>query len=175
MARLPFKTRMRCEAIASDWRAKLNLYAYDPLPANDLARSLEAELRQPSQMQVEPEIIKGLNESNAWFGVILCFEPILILYHPELSPVRYESTIMHELAHILLKHPPTRLYMAPDGTFKRDFDSKIEIEAAYLGSCLQIPRRGLRWAQERKMTNLEIMQHFGTSREMLQWRINMLG
>ncbi|NJO56524.1 MAG: ImmA/IrrE family metallo-endopeptidase [Rhodospirillales bacterium] len=48
----------------------------------------------------------------------------MILYHPNQSPTRFESTIMHELAHLLLKHPSGELYLAPDGSYERDFDRR---------------------------------------------------
>ena len=81
---------------------------------------------------------------------------------------------MHELAHLILVHPLERIYFAPDGTFGRDFNSVVETEAAYLGSCLQIPRRGLLWAVQKKKSNEEIAQHFGASIEMVCWRQNVV-
>lgn len=166
--------RLHCEAISSDWRACLKLQAFDPLPANVLARELRAMLHRPDEMnEALPEAIDYLSRADDWFGVILRFDPPLILYNPKQSPARYESTIMHELAHLILKHPLGRLYLAPDGTFTRDFDSLVEAEAAYLGSCLQIPRRGFLWAEQKKMSNEAIAHHFGASLEMVRWRQNM--
>jgi Zn-dependent peptidase ImmA (M78 family) len=167
--------RLRCEAISSEWRACLKLRAFDPLPASVLARELRATLHRPDEMnEALPEAIDYLSRADDWFGVILTFNPPLILYNPKQSPARYESTIMHELAHLILKHPPGRLYLTPDGTFTRDFASLIEAEAAYLGSCLQIPRRGFLWAEQKKMNNETIARHFGASLEMVRWRQNAI-
>ncbi len=77
--------------------------------------------------------------------------PPMIVNDPKQSSARYESTIMHELAHIFLNHPTERIHIAPDGTFEGGSNSVIETEAAYLGSRLQIPRRGLLWALQMGM------------------------
>lgn len=167
--------RRRCESISSDWRVRLKLHMFDPLPANRLAQELKVTLRRPEEMDVSQTVIDHLLKAVDWFGVILRFDPPLILYHPHQSPARYESTIMHELAHLLLKHPFGELYLAPDGTYTRSFDSILEAEAAYLGSCLQIPRRGMLWALQQGMSHEEIAYHFGASREMVRWRQNAIG
>ncbi len=172
MTQLSKRFRLRCEAISSTWRMNLALRAFDPLLANTLAQKFEATLRRPDEMDAPQGAIDHLLRADDWFGMILKFKPPEILYNPNQSPARYESTIMHELAHLILDHPPGRLYLAPDGTFTREFDSVIEAEAAYLGSCLQIPRRGLFWTVQKGMNNKEIACHFGASLEMVRWRQN---
>lgn len=174
MTRLNTEFRRRCESISSAQRARMQLRAFDPLRANDLAFCLRAILRCPDEMEASQEAIEHLSQAEGWFGVILLFEPAMILYNPNQSPARYESTIMHELAHIILCHPPGRLYLAPDGTYQRDFNSLVEAEAAYLGSCLQIPRRGFLWAVQHGMDDKEIAHHFGASLEMVNWRRNAI-
>ncbi len=165
MTQLPKSFRNRCEAISSELRIELGLRIFDPLPANQLARTCGIIIRRPDRMDMPQETIDYFLQADNWWGITFPVKPPVIVYHPEQSPARYEATIMHELAHFILKHPPERIYFALDGTFTRDFDSILEAEAAYLGSCLQIPRRGLLWAVQRGLNNEEIAHYFGASLE----------
>lgn len=171
---LPKRFQKRCETISSEFRIKLGLQIFDPLPANQLAESLGILICRPDEMDMAKETIDFFIQSDNWWGIIFPVKPPVIVYHPKQSPARYESTIMHELAHLILKHPTEAVYFAPDGTFTRGFDSRIEAEAAYLGSCLQIPKRGLLWAIQKGMNNEEIAHYFGASLEMVSWRQNMV-
>lgn len=172
---LPKSFRKRCETISSELRIELGLQIFGPLPANQLARKYKVIIRPPNEMDMPQKAIDYFLQSNNWWGIIFQqFTPPVIVYHPKQSPARYESTIMHELAHLILKHPTETIYFAPDGTFTREFDSEIEAEAAYLGSCLQIPKRGLLWAVQQGMSNKEIAHYFGASLEMVSWRQNMV-
>lgn len=172
MVDLSWQFRERCEGIATQWREHLNLLAYAPLPANRLSSELNALLCCPDDLDASREAIDYLSQAQDWSGMIKSFTPLIILYNPTISPARYESTIMHELAHVILKHPPGRLYLVTGDVWRREFDSMIEAEAAYLGSCLQIPRRALHWAYQKKMNIKQIAEHFGASNEMVQWRMN---
>ena len=174
MTQLPKSFRKRCETISSEFRIGLGIRIFDPLPANRLAETFGAIIRCPEEMDMTKQTIDSFIQSDNWWGIIFPVKPPVIVYHPKQSPARYESTIMHELAHLILKHPTEAIYFAQDGTFAREFDSKIEAEAAFLGSCLQIPRRGLLWAVQAGMNNEEIAHYFGASLEMVRWRQNMV-
>lgn len=164
--------RNRCETISAEKRIELNLCIFDPLPANLLAEKCKALVRRPDEMEMPQEVEQYFLGNNQWWGFLFPLSPPVIVYNPKQSPARYESTVMHELAHLILGHPPERLYIAPDGTFRREFDDRLEAEAAYLGSCLQIPRRGLLWAVQKGMDNEDIARHFRASMEMVGWRQN---
>lgn len=174
MTQLPKSFRKQCENIAAEKRMELALRIFDPLPAYLLAQKCEAIIRRPDEINMPEDVVKYfLNDTN-WWGILFPFDPPVIVYNPKQTPARFESTIMHELAHLILKHPTERIYFAPDGSFRREYNSSIEAEAAYLGSCLQIPRRGLLWAVQRGMSNEEIARYFKSSVEMVAWRQNMV-
>ena len=172
MTQLPKSFRKHCEVISAELRRELGLRIFDPLPASQLARKYGVILCRPDEMEMSQEVIDYFLQSDNWWGIIFPVEPRVIVYNPHQSSARYESTIMHELAHLILEHPLECIYFAPDGTFTRDFDSTVEAEAAYLGSCLQIPRRGLLWALQKGMSDKEVAHHFGASLEMVHWRQN---
>lgn len=174
MTQLPKSFRKQCETIAAEKRTELALRIFDPLPAHLLAKRYKAIIRRPDEMNMPEDVVKYFLTDTNWWGILFPFKPPIIVYNPKQTPARFESTIMHELAHLILNHPPERIYFAPDGSFSRDYKSSIEAEAAYLGSCLQIPRRGLLWAVQRGMSNEEIAGHFKSSVDMVIWRQNMV-
>lgn len=173
MNQLSSDFRKRCEVIASGLREQLDVRLFDPLSADRLAKHLGIIVRSPDRLDMPAEVVDYFLTSENWWGIIFPTKPPIIVYNPAQSPARYQSTIMHEIAHFLLKHPSERIYFAPDGSFTRDVNSVIEAEAAYLGSCLQIPRRGLLWAEQKGMNIEEIALHFGASVEMVRWRQNV--
>ena len=79
---------------------------------------------------------------------------------------------MHELAHVILKHKMVSCDSETEQPLRRQQD---EDEAVYLGGCLQIPRRGLLWAIQKKMTVAQIALHFNASEEMVKLRVNVTG
>lgn len=172
MVDLPNAFRRRCEALAGVCRAELGLNAFDALEGTRLAKALAVRIYRPSEQTGFPLAqARELEEREDWFGVTLPLEPPIILIRPHLPSTRHESTLMHELAHILLKHPLERISLSPEEP-PREFSSRIEAEAAYLGGCLQIPRRGILWARQLGMAKTDIAAHFGASEQMAQWRLN---
>jgi hypothetical protein len=172
MTKLPNEFRNRCEAISTQWRIRLGLRAFDRLPADELADACGVLVRRPDQLDAPTEVRDFFLHREDWWGLLFPTCPPVIVYHPDQSATRYESTVMHELSHLLLEHPLERVYLAPDDVGGRSFDSRIEAEAAYLGSCLQIPRRGLYWAVQQGMDEEETARHFNASRALVRWRQN---
>ncbi len=79
---------------------------------------------------------------------------------------------MHEFAHIILQH---RMISYDSKTGLPQRRKQDEYEAVYLGGCLQIPKRGLLWSVQKKMTVQEIALHFNASEEMVGLRRNVNG
>jgi Zn-dependent peptidase ImmA (M78 family) len=169
---LKYEFKKSCEGIAIGWRSRLkNRLAFDPLPSAELLDALEISTKPLDK-------VKGISDEHRQLlfevlsAAIICIEPIIVLYNSSHSPARHESNIMHESAHIILKHP----MMIFDPTSpKLPRDPKCEEEAAYLGGCLQIPHRGLLWAIQKGMSTEQIADHFGASIEMVLYRANMVG
>jgi hypothetical protein len=163
----------RCEAIAVDWRYRLRLAAHDPLPANRLLHELGGEAVTPQELtSASPDSVKRLIESQEWSAGIVRLSPLLIVYHPSHSPARYQSNMMHEIAHVLLKHPMVG-FDPTTGLPTRD--ARCEEEATYLGGCLQVPRIGLQRLIGQGYGTVEIALHFGASEKMITFRMNVTG
>jgi len=150
--------RQRCEVITTEQRSLIQLKAFERLPANTLAAKLGATVLTPDQFPNLPaEQVQRLLASDEWSGAIVCDRPLIIVYNPLHADTRYESK---RVGFDPLTGLPKRQQINED-------------EATYLGGCLQIPKRGLLWATQRKMLLSEIAVYFGASEAMVQFRSNV--
>jgi len=80
---------------------------------------------------------------------------------------------MHELAHIICGHNPSGIVLVGTSPLPlRVYDQAQEEEAAWLGGCLQLPRRALLSCVAGGMTTAEIAAQFGASERLVAWRRN---
>jgi hypothetical protein len=165
----------RCEGFSATWRHRLGLEVIDSLPAETLLRALDlnVEVRTPEQIPtLSPHQIEHLAQADDWSAGIIRLAPLFILLHPAHTGARRESDLMHEAAHVLLKHPMIG-FSPKTGLPLRD--PRYEEEATYLGACLQIPRLGLAWFVKKNATCQQIATHFGASEAMVRFRSNLTG
>lgn len=155
-------------------RHQMRLQAFDPLPAAQLAKRLGIDILSPLQLNdtLSNNTISCLLASTAWSAVTVLTQPPLVLYHPLHAAARFESSVMHELAHILLAHRPEDLTVWSKGFSGRSYPPQQEKEAEFLGACLQVTRVGIDWANGESMCLCEAAEHFGASRQMMQFRLN---
>ncbi len=171
--RLNTSFKKRAEAIAVDWRYRLRLRVHDELPAERLIAEFQGEAVTPDHVPgANTEITARLLDVDDWSAAIIRRSPLLIVYHPAHSYARRQANLMHEMAHILLDHPMVG-FDPTTGLPVRD--PECEEEATYLGSCLQIPRLGLKWAVHQGWGIKSIAQHFGASEDLVRFRGNMTG
>lgn len=176
---LPHGFKAKAERISTDFRKELDLKVHDPLSAFDLAKHLEITVRNP----IEAGLSKSeghtlMRNGSGWSGLTLVNEDgeHIIIYNSYESPGRQQSTVMHELAHVICKHAlPEPKIIANQILPLRSYDPVFEEEANSLGASLQIPRAGLLWALKKKMTVSEISDHFLASEAMVTFRINTTG
>lgn len=162
-----------CEAIATEQRHLLDLRAFDRLSAYQLATHLGATILTPDQLpSLDQQHLEVLLASDTWSAAVICQSPLQIVHNPRHAVACRESNLMHELGHVLLKHPMIGFDSRTGLPLRRSQDEK---EATYLGGCLQIPYRGLLWAVQREMTLPQITENFGASEEMVLFRSNAVG
>jgi Zn-dependent peptidase ImmA (M78 family) len=83
---------------------------------------------------------------------------------------------MHELAHNICGHETSKSQQINGlGLLLREYNEEQEKEAEWLGSCLQLPRKALVWALNKKMSYEEISEYFQASEDMVRFRINTTG
>lgn len=168
-----------CEHEGARWRHTLGLYAYDPLPAKRLAAHLDIPIVSPTELNgLDEQTLRVLLAEDAgWSALAL---PVgekkhWVIYNSTHAATRYESSIMHELAHLILGHELIHFNMLTGSTTMRQYRKIDERSADFLGGCLQITTTGLDWAFQRNMTHMEIAHHFGASIQMVRFRCNMTG
>lgn len=169
-----------CEQRASAFRQELGLKEHDPLPADLLAAHLSVLICGPTNIpdlaaQHKNHLLQEGKE--CWSAVTITTDDhILVVSNPTHSAARREANIMHELAHVVLKHRPAQIVTVPGFPFPiREYQDDVEDEATWLGGVLQLPRIALEWALIQRMSQQQICQHFTASAEMVRFRRNITG
>ena len=173
-----FKTR--CENIAQSIRVDLELQPSDPLPVTELAAYLGAQIITPSDIpDMSASSLRVLlnSESDDWSALTISgSSATFVIYNPTNSSGRRSSDISHELAHLLLRHSPSTLMFAPDGTWTlRSYDEQQEEEAAWLSGCLLLPRPALLLVAELNLSSSAAATCYGVSEQLLRYRKDITG
>ena len=167
--------RNKCENLGVYFRHQLALNGFDPLGARQLAEHMGFQLLHPRDLvdgeNFTEEDAAKVEQLDSWSACVIPTHQPIIIYHPGHSPARFESSVMHELAHLILKHQSEKISFAYGKFAERAYSTRQEREAEYLGSCLQIPVTALRYARQNGMSVDEVMTMYGASREMVNWRL----
>jgi hypothetical protein len=87
---------------------------------------------------------------------------------------RQRVTLLEEVWHILLGHKLVKIAKVADA-YGRTYDTSEEHDAYYLASATLLPRSAIIKAVERRETSVDIAKRFGTSPELVEYRIKRLG
>jgi Zn-dependent peptidase ImmA (M78 family) len=90
------------------------------------------------------------------------------------SVERQRVTLLEEIWHILLGHKLTKISRVAEA-YGRTYDSTEEHDAYYLASATLLPRHAVVEAVSKRRSSLDIAQQFGTSLELVDYRIKRLG
>ena len=168
------------EKFAEGLRKELGLVADAPMDIEKLSSFVGCKVLTPNQ-------IPGMSvahlsqllqvDSSGWSAVTVCVdEKSVIIHNPRHSKGRQASNIVHEIAHLLLEHEPTKIVMSHDGTLvMRSFDAKQEDEANWLAWSILLPREALVSAISRGMSIESIAVHFGVSITLVRFRTQKTG
>lgn len=175
MLRWGFKTE--ANETSRELRIELNLHPAAPLCPFKLAAHLGVSLLRLSDFEeLEPEAatyLLGEDGVREFSAVTLCgIKPCAIIYNDAHSPGRIAADIAHELAHILLMHPPHRLV---DGTGRRHFDDELEAEANWLGPAILVSEEAALAIATRGLGLPEAAARYGVSEELMRMRLNTTG
>ena len=167
--------KARCETIARSIRRELGHRPHAPLSVSELAEYVGVELMTPRDIPgMSDESLRVMieDEKEDWSALTTLIAGVtVVIYNPMNSPGRHSSDITHELAHVELRHTPSTLMFAPDGTWTlRTYDDQQEAEAAWLSGCLLLPRPALLHIAEMDLSEGAAAERYMVSRQLLGYR-----
>jgi transcriptional regulator with XRE-family HTH domain len=87
---------------------------------------------------------------------------------------RQRVTVLEELWHILLGHKLTKIARVAEA-YGRTYDTTEEHDAYYLAAATLLPKAAMLNAVAQRLSSQQIAQRFGTSSELVDYRIKRLG
>lgn len=103
-------------------------------------------------------------------------ETFAVVLNPAHAHTRQRSDLMHELAHVELKHVPARVEVSKTGLLLlSDYSDEQEQEADWHAGALLLPRDGLLRLRGRGKSSDEIAAFYGVSKALCEWRLRMTG
>ncbi len=160
------------EEYALEFRQELGLANASPLMAIEIADLLEIPVWNLSDHPTIPTHIKdyffGIGRDHFSASTLNDGSYKEIIHNDSHHPNRQNSNIAHELAHILLGHPP-KPPMSEDGC--RNFSKRMEREAHDLGFTLLVPKPAALVAVEDFEDINDACEYFGVSKQLLEFRI----
>lgn len=178
MFRRGFKTW--CENVAAQERRQLHLAPTDPLDPYALARHLKVDVHTVQEVPgLSAECLRTLlhDDKDSWSAVTISSGGNnVVILNSSHARTRLASDLVHELAHILLGHNPSRVDLTEDGSLMLStYDKQQEEEANWLGGCLLLPREALVQVRCKRLELTTAARAYGTSVDMLNYRINVTG
>lgn len=176
---LPHGFKAEAERISEAMRTNLNKSPTDPLLAEELATILKIHIHTMGDIGLSRDQLDRVEDLPYCFSALTLknHQGKDIIVHNEFhSPGRQQSNLMHEMGHILCKHPlpkPTTINGYP--FLSRNYNKQHEVEAETLGGVLQVTRKGLLWALKRGMKIDEMASYYHASKSMINYRISKSG
>ncbi|NTF88902.1 ImmA/IrrE family metallo-endopeptidase [Agrobacterium rhizogenes] len=173
-----FKTQ--AEKISQSLREKLNLTVRDKIDPKGFLESLGFLVWTPSDVPgIDPSHLAQLtvHDPDSWSGITIreggATAIVVNSTHPR---TRQANTLMHEWAHIELRHKPNRVDRSDAGLLLlSDYPPDFEEEADWLAGAVLMPRDGLVHFRGSGMSIDDIAGQYGVSLELANWRLRMTG
>lgn len=100
----------------------------------------------------------------------------LIVINSAHAKTRLNSSLAHEIAHIILGHEPSMMFMSPSsGMALRTYDEEQEEQANWLAGCLLLPREAIVTIRRTGRSEEDACSDYCVSSAMLRFRLNVTG
>ena len=176
MAKFQRGFKAQANRIALGLRKRIDLPETAPLDPRDLFPLFSIQVLALSDFQQAcPAEASVLLSGGSGFSAMLLSvgNGLRIAIHNDShSPGRQMSNLAHELAHVLLVHPPE---VVCTGDLGRESNSLVEAEAAYLGGCLLVPNEAAHRLAALRVDVESAAQKFGVSEDMIRYRLRVSG
>lgn len=171
---LPKGFTTKAERIAESFRITLNIHPCGHLCAFKLASHLGVSICEATDYGIDTKLVERL---TGWSGLYLVneFGEKIVIHNTSHPLGRQQSTVMHELAHLICEHPLSTEIILPELPFLRRYEPQHEQEAEYLGATLQMTRKSLVWAMHKKMAKMQIAEYYKASEQMVDYRLRITG
>lgn len=168
------------ERAAEGFRRDLGLEDHQPL--DSLLLNIEGveivRLRKNKVLDAPTVHLLSAEACNEWSAMSVPLDDghdyWAVLLNDCHSIERQRVTLLEELWHILLGHKLTRITKVAEA-YGRTYDSVEEHDAYYLASATLLPRSAITSAIAERMTSANVAKQFGTSAELVDYRIKRLG
>lgn len=178
MFRRGFKTWAERTSLRA--RQKLNLPPTSALDPYKLAELLGVIVLTPREL---PDLSKDVqrrlvtDHQESWSAITITDGNVyLVVVNPVHASTRLHSSLAHELAHIILAHDPSMMFMSPAANIAlRTHNEEQEEEANWLAGCLLLPRDILLIIRRRRLSDNQACSEYGVSEAMLRFRFNVTG
>lgn len=168
-----FKTE--ANATAREFRGELGLAADSPLCPFTAAEHLDVPVRKLTSFHdISPiETALLLSKGTAVSAVTACIGvQRLIIYNDALPQTRSHADIMHEIAHMLLIHPP---HSVCTDAGDRHYDREMEEEANWLGPAMLVSEEAALHVARRALSIPIAANLYGVSPDLMRMRLNVTG
>jgi Zn-dependent peptidase ImmA (M78 family) len=161
-------------------RQKLKLLPSSPLDPLRLAELLGVSVVASSDLSDLPGDVRRrlVNDHRDCWSAITVSDGHghLIVTNLSHAQTRLNSSLAHEIAHIVLGHEPSMMFIsANSGIALRTHNEEQEDEANWLAGCLLLPREALVAIRRVGRSDEEVCSEFGVSPAMLRFRLNTTG
>jgi Zn-dependent peptidase ImmA (M78 family) len=178
MFRRGFKTW--AEEVARRIRRELGLEVSSPLDPLQIAKHLGVLVLTPSDLRDLASDVRSRllgDHSDSWSAITVSLGAShLIIRNSRHAQTRQKSSLAHELAHIILGHDPSLLFVTPkSGIALRTHNREQEEEANWLAGCLLLPREALFSIRRHRLCDGDACDKYGVSLAMLRFRFNTSG
>jgi len=168
------------ERAAEKFREDLGLQDHQPL--NSLLLEIEGieivHLRQSQCIDIMTINKLSVDACDEWSAMSVPLDQThdhwAVLLNDCHSIERQRVTILEEVWHILLGHKLTKISKVAE-SYGRTYDTVEEHDAYYLASATLLPRKIVGQSVSERRTSQEIAKQFGTSSELVDYRIKRLG
>lgn len=171
--------KSEAEKIAATERAAIGLKPIEPIDACAYAHHRGVVVLDIAALKLPEKHRKQLVDMDceSWSGLTLKEGGRhFILVNPAHAPTRQVNTLMHELAHIYLRHVPSRVDLSKSGLMLlSDYPDQQEQEADWLAGVMLLPRVALIHYRSRGWVVEQICAKYGVSAQLCEWRIRMTG
>jgi IrrE N-terminal-like domain len=169
-----------CEQVAVRVRKERGIPASDPVTPAQVAQGLNVRLLPATELPgVQADVLSRLtnHHRSSWSAITLSeADRHLVVFNPAHSKARQSSDVMHELAHIILKHTPTFFFINPEKKLLiRSHDRVQEEEASWLAAAVLLPRQVLLYVRSRRLSDEEVCRRYSVSKQLLVFRVNATG